>query len=116
MLQYRQRSTKNTTAGSSLQPPRTVASSRQATIPTLAAKFCMSGMLIADEYNPQTQTIEQELQTYITGQPSPSGTNMMKFWEARLFRTTSMSGSQANTPLTSQLNETTFPTLFEIAM
>ena len=54
-----------------------------------------------------------EWNAYYRWQPSPSDTNMMKFWKACLFRTTSMSGySQANTPL----NEATFPTLFEITI
>lgn len=65
-----------------LSPRRTVvASSRRPAVSRVAERFGMSDMFITDKLDHQAQTMEQELQAYITGQMSPEGTDMVKFWE-----------------------------------
>lgn len=115
MSRYRKNSTKKTT-GFRSQLPRTVATLRPLAppkVPTLAAKFGLSDMAIANPHDPQTQSIEQEYQAYVTA--NPCSTDIMKFWEVRIYNDIDKY-SRINTLLTSQANEDTFPTLFEIAM
>jgi hypothetical protein len=82
MIEYRQNATTETTTGSS-QP--TAAPSRAPTFTRLADKYGMSDMRITDQSSLQAQTIEQEFQAYITSQLSTDGTNLMKFWEVRVY-------------------------------
>jgi hypothetical protein len=83
MVQYRQ---SPTTSGSSPQAPRTAAAAPCTPVFTsLADKYGMGDMHISDTSNVETQTIEQELQSYITAQLSAAGTDMMKFWEVCMY-------------------------------
>ena len=89
MTKYRTTATEKTIADSSLQPYRTdIASSQPLRLDNLAKKFNIPGfddLLMTDSRNSQTQTIEQELQAYITGQLSPYETDLMKFWEVCVY-------------------------------
>ena len=120
MTKYRTTATEKTIAGSSLQPHRTdVASSHPFRLDNLAKKFNIPGfddLLMTDSRNSQTQTIEQELQAYITGQLSPYETDLMKFWEVCVYGRYWWVITRANIHSMSQINETMFPTLFKIAM
>jgi len=96
MSEYRKNSTKKNT-GFRSQLPRTIVASLRPlappTVPTLAAKFGLSDMTIANRDNPQTQSIEQEYQAYVTAGPSSSGTDMIKFWKVRVYDITLISTS-----------------------
>ena len=63
-----------------MSPRRTViASSRRPAISRVAERFGMKDMFTTDTPDHHTQTIEQELQTYVTAKLSPDGTDMIIF-------------------------------------
>ena len=52
----------------------------------LANKYGLCSMSISDPSDPQMQTIEQEYQGYVTA-PLSSTTDILKFWEVRVYTT-----------------------------
>jgi hypothetical protein len=84
MTQYYKISPEKATQPTPMSPRRTVvASSRRPAVSRVAERFGMSSMFAVNTPDRHAQTTEQELQAYITGQLSPEGTDMIKFWEVR---------------------------------
>jgi phage portal protein BeeE len=50
----------------------------------LAQRFGVNDMYITDTSDLQTQTIEQEFQSYISGKPTKEKTDIVKFWEVSM--------------------------------
>jgi hypothetical protein len=112
MAEYRERAkVRKGIALSSVPDP--VRTRQLPTFYSLAEEYGLpDDMHFATPANVDEQTIEQEFQSYVTAQPSPLGTNILKFWEVRnlhniqyLIQT---SGEQSN--------ELTLPTFFDISL
>jgi hypothetical protein len=85
MAQYRQSAPSQSSAGSARTTPIASAAPRVPSATpaymSLAEKYGMTDMLIADPSNVEERTIEQEYQAYITAPLSPPTTDILKFWE-----------------------------------
>jgi len=77
---------------------------------TLAERYGLGDDMNIGGPSDTDQTIEQEYQAYVTAVRS-SFTDILKFWEVRFFISQYISALR-----TLQLNMTTFPTLFLMAM
>jgi hypothetical protein len=78
---------------------------------SLAAQYGIADEMEIGESNRLMQTIEQEFQAYITATLSAKNVDILKFWEV---------GGSINGALTTdkllQINRSTFPTLYAMAM